>query len=37
MSNNDYWIPEDDWKVVVDSVPLVSADLIIKYEGGILP
>jgi colanic acid biosynthesis protein WcaH len=36
MSQDDRWIPPEAWKTVVDSVPLVSVDLIIKYEGGVL-
>ncbi len=28
------WIPEDDWTTVVESVPIVSVDLIVSVDGG---
>jgi colanic acid biosynthesis protein WcaH len=36
MSENDRWIPPEKWEVIVDNVPIVSVDLIVKYEGGVL-
>jgi len=36
MSEKDRWIPPEKWEVIVDNVPIVSVDLIVKYEGGVL-
>lgn len=36
MSKDDRWIPVDKWKTIVDSVPIVSVDLVIKYKDGVL-
>ncbi|MFC6765380.1 GDP-mannose mannosyl hydrolase [Natrinema soli] len=36
MADNDRWIASEEWDVVVDNVPIVSVDLIVKYEGGVL-
>lgn len=34
MTNS--WITDDDWEKIVANVPIVSVDLLIRYEGGIL-
>jgi colanic acid biosynthesis protein WcaH len=36
MSKDDRWVRPEAWKTVVDSVPIVSVDLIIKYEDGVV-
>ncbi|RQG96038.1 GDP-mannose mannosyl hydrolase [Natrarchaeobius chitinivorans] len=36
MDKNDRWVPSDEWEVIVDNMPIVSVDLIVKYEGGVL-
>lgn len=33
MSN---WIDDEDWATVVANVPIPSADLVVRYEGGVL-
>lgn len=30
------WISEENWKVIVANVPIVSVDLLVRYEGGLL-
>ena len=35
MSDDDRWIPSEEW-AVVDNVPLVSVDLVAKHDGGVL-
>lgn len=30
------WIPDDDWRTVVANVPIVSVDLLVRYEGGLV-
>lgn len=30
------WIPDDDWAAIVANVPIVSVDLLVRYDGGIL-
>lgn len=30
------WIPDDEWEVIVDSVPIVSVDLIVTHDGGVV-
>lgn len=34
MTNS--WITDDDWEKIVANVPIVSVDLLVRYEGGIL-
>ena len=34
MTNS--WITDDDWETIVANVPIVSVDLLIRYEGGLL-
>jgi len=36
MTEKENWVPAEDWKVIVSNVPLVSVDLIIKHNGGVL-
>jgi colanic acid biosynthesis protein WcaH len=36
MTDDDRWIPPDEWAKIVANVPLVSVDLIVKHEGGVL-
>ena len=33
---HDRWIPDDDWRTIVANVPLVSVDLVIEHDGGVL-
>ena len=33
---DDRWIPDDDWRTIVANVPLVSVDLVIEHDGGVL-
>jgi colanic acid biosynthesis protein WcaH len=33
---HDRWIPDDEWETIVANVPLVSVDLVIDYDGGVL-
>jgi colanic acid biosynthesis protein WcaH len=30
------WIPEDDWRTIVANVPIVSVDLLIRTDEGLL-
>ncbi|MFC7176984.1 hypothetical protein [Halosegnis marinus] len=30
------WIAPDDWQTVVANVPIVSVDLLVRYEDGLL-
>jgi len=30
------WIPDKDWNLIVRSVPIVSIDLIVEYDGGVV-
>lgn len=30
------WIPDNDWATIVANVPIVSVDLLVRYDGGIL-
>lgn len=30
------WIPDDEWAIIVRHVPIVSVDLLVRYDGGIL-
>ncbi|TKX86023.1 NUDIX domain-containing protein, partial [Halorubrum sp. SS5] len=32
----DRWIPDDQWETIVANVPLVSVDLVIEHDGGVL-
>jgi len=29
-------IPDDEWRTIIENVPLVSVDLVVEYDGGIL-
>ena len=33
---HDWWIPDDEWRTIVANVPLVSVDLVIEHDGGVL-
>ncbi|GAB3706534.1 NUDIX hydrolase [Halorubrum pallidum] len=33
---DDGWIPDEDWRTIVANVPIVSVDLVIRREGGVL-
>jgi colanic acid biosynthesis protein WcaH len=33
---SDNWIPADDWQTIVANVPIVSVDLFVRYDGGLL-
>jgi colanic acid biosynthesis protein WcaH len=33
---HDRWIPDDEWRTIVANVPLVSVDLVIDHDGGVL-
>ena len=33
---DDGWIPADDWRTIVANVPIVSVDLVIRRDGGVL-
>ena len=33
---NNEWIPADDWQTIVANVPIVSVDLVIRRDGGVL-
>ena len=33
---DDDWIPADDWRTIVASVPIVSVDLVIRRDGGVV-
>ena len=30
------WIPDEEWRTIVANVPLVSVDLVIEHDGGVL-
>lgn len=30
------WIPDDDWATIVANVPIVSVDLLVRYDSGLL-
>jgi colanic acid biosynthesis protein WcaH len=30
------WVPSDDWETVVRNVPIVSVDLIVRHNGGVV-
>lgn len=36
MANDDRWIAAEEWECIVDNVPIVSVDLIVTYEDGVL-
>lgn len=36
MTEDDRPIPAEEWRVIVDNVPLVSVDLIVKQKGGVV-
>ena len=33
---DDGWIPADDWRTIVANVPIVSVDLVIRHDGGVV-
>jgi len=33
---DDGWIPEDEWKIIVRKMPIVSVDLIVLHKGGVV-
>ena len=33
---DDGRIPEDEWKIIVQKMPIVSVDLIVMHNGGVL-
>ena len=33
---DDDWIPADDWRTIVTNVPIVSVDLVIRRDGGVV-
>jgi len=33
---DDGWIPDEDWRTIVATVPIVSVDLVIRRDGGVL-
>jgi len=33
---SDAWIPDDDWRTIVANVPIVSVDLLIRTDDGVL-
>ena len=33
---DNHWIPADEWKTIVTNVPIVSVDLLIRHDGGVL-
>ena len=33
---SDHWIPPDDWATIVANVPIVSVDLLVKHDGGVM-
>ncbi len=36
MTRDAGWVAEEDWRTVVDNVPIVSVDLIVKHDGGVV-
>ncbi|WP_227357580.1 NUDIX domain-containing protein [Haladaptatus salinisoli] len=36
MSENKQQIPDNEWATIVENVPLVSVDLVIRHDGGIV-
>ena len=36
MADTDSRIPDDEWESIVANVPLVSVDLVIEHDGGVL-
>lgn len=36
MTKDDRWTESKEWEVIVENVPIVSVDLVVRYEGGIL-
>lgn len=33
---SDQWISDDDWATIVANVPIVSVDLLVRYDGGLI-
>ena len=33
---DDNWIPDDEWRTIVANVPIVSVDLVIRRDGGVV-
>lgn len=36
MTDNERPIPRSEWRTIVENVPIVSVDLVIEYDGGVL-
>ncbi|ELY63463.1 GDP-mannose mannosyl hydrolase [Natrinema versiforme] len=36
MTEDERWVEGDDWGTIVENAPIVSVDLVVKYEGGVL-
>ena len=36
MADTDNPIPDDEWRTIFANVPLVSVDLVIEHDGGVL-
>lgn len=36
MTGDAGWVAEEDWRTVVENVPIVSVDLIVKHDGGVV-
>lgn len=36
MTGDDDWLPEEVWRTVVTHVPIVSVDLVVRHEGGVV-
>jgi colanic acid biosynthesis protein WcaH len=36
MTNDDRWIEGDEWETIVANVPLVSVDLVVRHNGGVV-
>jgi len=36
MAEDERWVSSDEWDIVVKNMPIVSVDLIVKHEGGVL-
>ena len=36
MTDSEKPIPDDEWQTIVANVPLVSVDLVIEHDGGVL-
>jgi colanic acid biosynthesis protein WcaH len=36
VSVDDTWISGDDWETIVASVPIISVDLVVSRDGGVV-